>query len=72
MKVDKGTVVGVEMVVVELTRRNLEMLLAKLDDEHSARTIIDSEHLLAVKAVEDSEHYKSRQPGPMLVEGQIR
>jgi hypothetical protein len=49
--------------VLELTRRNLETLLAKLDDPLSQRTLIDDQHLIMVVAVEDSEHYKTRAPG---------
>lgn len=51
--------------VVELTRRNLEVLLAKLDDPGSARTIIDGEHHIAVRAVENDDHYHDRAPGVM-------
>lgn len=53
--------------VVELTRRNLMVLLAKLDDPSSARTIIDGENNIAVKAVEDFAHYANRAPGEMLM-----
>lgn len=52
-----------EIPVVELTRRNLEVLLAKLDDPASARTLIDGENKIAVRAVENDEHYKTRPPG---------
>lgn len=48
---------------LELTRRNLETLLAKLDDPQSARTLIDGETGLLVVAVEDDEHYSDRAPG---------
>ena len=58
------------VVVVELTRRNLETLLAKLDDPESQRTIFkDSEpdegepFLVYVRGVEDAEHYSDRAPG---------
>lgn len=52
---------------VELTRRNLLGLLAKLDDPASMRTIIDGEHTIAVKAVEDEEHYADRPAGEMYM-----
>lgn len=50
---------------LELTRRNLEILLAKLDDPNSERTLMDPDRRIFVKAVEDSEHYKTRGAGPM-------
>lgn len=56
---------GVPMV--ELTRRNLMVLLEKLDDPNSQRTIIDGEHHISVRAVEDSEHYKARSAGVMYM-----
>jgi hypothetical protein len=58
---------------IELTRRNLEILLAKLEDPESARTItkVDHEGTIVVHAVEDIEHYADRVPGPMIVEGQV-
>lgn len=55
--------------VVELTRRNLETLLMKLDDPDSARTLIDGENNIAVRAVEDDEHYTQRSPGVCLTNG---
>ena len=56
-----------KLPVVELTRRNLTVLLAKLDDPASARTIIDGEGHVAVRAVEDAEHYKTRPAGVMYM-----
>ena len=53
--------------VVELTRRNLETLLLKLDDPVSNRTLIDGERRIAVKAVEDAEHYSDRAPGEVFM-----
>ncbi|HYB39742.1 MAG TPA: hypothetical protein VEF72_31180 [Mycobacterium sp.] len=38
--------------VVELTRRNLEVLLAELDDPLSMRTLIDGDDKIMVRAVE--------------------
>jgi len=60
-------------VFIELTRRNLEVLLAKLDDETSARTIIKSDKpgRVEVRAVENEAHYNEREPGPMLVKGEV-
>ena len=46
---------------VELTRRNLNTLLTKLDNPQSVRTLeIDG---VQVRAVEDIEHYHDRDPG---------
>lgn len=53
--------------VLELTRRNLTTLLAKLDDPLSARTLIDGAHEIAVRAVEDAEHYADREPGQVYM-----
>lgn len=56
---------------LELTRRNLTVLLAKLDDPNSRRSIVDPDAVITVRAVEDDEHYAERRPGPMLVNGEI-
>jgi hypothetical protein len=57
---------------VTLSRRNLLALLAKLDEENSARTLISDNcyknstfdiSVLIVKAEHDSKHYGSRKPG---------
>lgn len=56
-----------DIPVVELTRRNLEMLLAKLDDPRSRRTLIDGDGRIAVRAVENDDHYSSRPPGLMYM-----
>lgn len=58
--------------VVELTRRNLTALLEKLDDPCSARTLISPDGLVAVKAVEDAEHYTDRPPGPVYTNGELK
>ena len=55
--------------MVELTRYNLEVLLAKLGDPNSERTLIDPDGKIAVKAVPDSEHYKTRPPGTTYTNG---
>jgi len=60
------------MPMVELTRRNLEGLLEKLDDPNSVRTLIDPEGEIAVKAVEDAEHYKTRPAGDMFTNGEFK
>lgn len=64
MKVVQGPV-----IVIELTRRNLTALLAKLDGHppDSACTLVapTSDGPYAVKAVEDAEHYGARKPGPL-------
>lgn len=66
----KVTFVGERRLVVELTRRNLETLLMKLDDPLSARTLqmssADGLHFDVV-AVENEEHYKDRPPGPVYM-----
>ncbi len=38
--------------VVELTRRNLQVLLAKLDDPLSARGLMDADAKILVRAIE--------------------
>lgn len=53
--------------VLELTRRNLQTLLDKLDDPASARMIGDGDGKIYVRAVEDSEHYKTRAPGAVYM-----
>ena len=52
---------------VELTRRNLLILLSKLDRSDSAKTImtIMTGGSFFVRAVEDDAHYADRTPGPM-------
>ena len=54
-------------VGIELTRRNLTTLLAKLDDPASARTLLEGETGFAVRAVEDEEHYANRPPGEVYM-----
>ena len=49
--------------MLELTRRNLETLLAKLDDPLSQRTLIDPDNRIFVRAVENDAHYADRAPG---------
>lgn len=73
-----------EDIWVELTRRNLEILLAKLGDPKSARTIFkgtdDGNGLTYVRAVENEEHYgvlagddqPIDRPGEMLINGVMR
>lgn len=62
---------GHPIPVLELTRRNLTVLLAKLDDPNSKRSIVDPDGHIMVRAVEDAEHYATRLPGEMLVNGEI-
>lgn len=52
---------------LELTRRNLEVLLAKLDDPLSQRTLLCPDQKIYVKAVENEEHYADRKPGEMFM-----
>lgn len=60
---------------VELTERNLTVLLEKLKDRNSARTIIKADEVgtIEVHAVHDEKHYdaEDREPGPMLVRGEV-
>ncbi|WNM73881.1 hypothetical protein SEA_HOLT_51 [Mycobacterium Phage Holt] len=49
--------------ILELTRRNLETLLRKLDDPLSARTLLCPGGNIYVRAVEDDDHYAEREPG---------
>lgn len=50
---------------LELTRRNLTVLLAKLDDPISVRTLakVSKHGYVEVVAVEDAAHYGDREPG---------
>jgi len=56
---------------VELTRRNLQTLLDKLDDPASARMIYktaeESDRQVFITAVEDAEHYGDRPPGAVFM-----
>ncbi|OMC55428.1 hypothetical protein A5747_13650 [Mycobacterium sp. IS-836] len=53
--------------VLELTRRNLEVLLAKLDDPLSQKTLVAPGGRIAVKAVENEAHYDMREPGTVFM-----
>lgn len=53
--------------VVELTRRNLETLLDKLEDEASSRTLVSPGNHVRVRAVENDAHYSDRQPGEVYM-----
>lgn len=48
---------------VELTRRNLMTLLAKLDGHPAGSACTISKDGFEVKAVENAEHYSDRRPG---------
>lgn len=57
---------------LELTRRNLEVLLAKLDDPYSQRTLMKSDdendqEAIFVTAVENDQHYSDRLPGEVYM-----
>lgn len=52
---------------LELTRRNLQALLDKLDDPLSMHTLIDADRKIKVKAVEDDAHYMNRVPGEIYM-----
>lgn len=53
--------------IIELSRRNLTTLLAKLDDPLSNKTLIAPGDRIMVKAVADEEHYASRPPGEIYM-----
>lgn len=61
--IDSEHVLGLDVQVLELTRRNLESLLKKLNDPASKRMLIDCDDQIAVRAVEDVDHYSDRSPG---------
>lgn len=60
---------GTGHFVLELTRRNLQALLDKLDDPISARTLTKTDEggFIIVRAVEDDEHYSDRAPGAVYM-----
>lgn len=66
MKFIPGT--GGAMHKIELTERNLRVLLAKLQDTDSKRTLLDPDYRIMVVAVPDEEHYADRAPGKMAHE----
>lgn len=57
---------------LELSRRNLETLLEKLDDPNSKRTLMDPDQMIWVVAVENEEHYKDRSPGVTYTNGKYK
>jgi hypothetical protein len=67
---------GGDLPVLELSRRNLTTLLEKLDDPNSARTLLSpglpGAPMIAVRAVEDEEHYADRAPGITYTNGKYR
>lgn len=66
----KITFVGSHILDIELTRRNLETLLAKLDDPLSARMLqmrTEDGIVVCVSAVENEDHYRDREPGPVYM-----
>lgn len=70
MKFDVERVGGGEIHTLELTRRNLQALLDKLDDPRSAATLGktgEHEGYIFVKAVEDEAHYSDRAPGEVYM-----
>lgn len=60
---------GLGIPMVELTERNLRTLLDKLTDPDSARTLVDGEYRVAVRAVPDEAHYANRPPGAVWTHG---
>lgn len=67
MKYIEGFANGNEPATVELTRRNLTVLLAKLDDPLSSATLLSPCQKIWVRAVEDEVHYSEREPGEMYM-----
>lgn len=61
----------VDPPVLEMTRRNLMALLAKLDDPSSARTLMSpgkpGEPVIVVTSVEDAVHYADRHAGEVFM-----
>jgi hypothetical protein len=66
---EDGAQLVLGLPVLELTERNLWALLEKLTDPNSARTLIDPEHNIAVRAVPNEEHYEDRAPGENFTNG---
>lgn len=60
------------MHIIELTERNLLTLLEKLTDPNSARTLMDPDLKIMVKAVPDAEHYSNRAPGEVFTNGEFK
>lgn len=58
---------GTGGATLELSRRNLTVLLAKLDDPWSGATLLSPCGKIWVKAVEDAEHYTDRKAGEMYM-----
>lgn len=61
-------------VTVELSRRNVENLIAALDrGEYALLTRHDhsANVLLRVRVVEDAQHYGEREPGPMPLDEEV-
>jgi hypothetical protein len=67
MKYIEGFAENNQGATLELTRRNLTTLLAKLDDPLSVRTLLSPCGKIYVKAVEDDRHYGDREPGEMYM-----
>lgn len=66
--IGKETIQGRNVMVVELTERNLLTLLGKLGDPDSARTLIAGDADVAVRAVKDETHYSDRASGDVVTE----
>lgn len=60
------------MPMIELTERNLRALLEKLTDPDSARTLVDPDWKIAVRAVPDSDHYSDRPAGVNFTNGEYK
>lgn len=67
MKYIEGFANGSEPCTIELTRRNLGILLAKLDDPLSHATLLSPCGKIIVRAVDDDRHYSDREPGEMFM-----
>lgn len=67
----KAVVGPSNLIRIELTRRNLTSLLAKLDGHPKDSPAVlqrgseDGRRLIVVRAVEDEVHYRDREPGEL-------
>lgn len=61
-----------DIVRVELSKRNLEVLLGKLEtkDQTGSFCTIEKDNIF-ITAVRDEMHYSETQPGIMLLDGEL-
>lgn len=58
---------GEQLHLLELTRRNVQTLLDKLDDPKSNRALVDPDGQIVLRVVEDDEHYSLRPAGAVYM-----